>query len=463
METKRVFLIIALILTIEVASAINLEIQKEPVSDVIISELDAPAIFNFHITNNGDRDVFEIYSLVSVEITPKVPFELSRGESKEITLKVKASETLRKNPGLFPFIYRIRSSNSGTQEDRLIINIIPLKEVIQVTPENINPKSEAVEITIENLKTFDFGNVEAEFSSVFFSHSESFTLGPLEKKSLKIDIDQEKLGTLMAGTYILGIDMNIKNATQSLESTMKFVETSGISSKEVKEGSFIKRIEIEKINDGNIPAVAEISVEKNLFSRLFTTFSIAPSKTERKGLVTSYIWIEELRPGESFKVIAKTNWIIPIILIIAVIIIIILWNRYLKSSLILNKKISQVRTKGGEFALKVTIKAKARKYVEKINIVDKLPPIVKLYKRYGTITPDRIDEKNRRLEWNIESLNEGEDRILTYIIYSKIGVVGRFELPPARAIYEENARIKETQSNRVFFVSEPGKKLKEDE
>ncbi|HJX51008.1 MAG TPA: hypothetical protein VJ438_06110, partial [Candidatus Nanoarchaeia archaeon] len=145
------------------------------------------------------------------------------------------------------------------------------------------------------------------------------------------------------------------------------------------------------------------------------------------------------------------------VLIIAIIVLAIIANVYWKSDLILTKKIQQVKTKGGEFALRVSISAKAKKHIEKINIVDKLPPIVKLYQRYGAITPDRVDEKNRRLEWNLESLNEGEDRVLSYIIYSKIGVVGRFELPPARAIYEKKARIKETQSNKVFFVSEPGK------
>ena len=130
---------------------------------------------------------------------------------------------------------------------------------------------------------------------------------------------------------------------------------------------------------------------------------------------------------------------------------------YLTSDIILKKKINFVKTKGGEFALKVSIKVKARRAIERISIMDKLPPIVKLYERYGTIAPDRIDEKKRRIEWNLGSLNEGEDHILSYIIYSKIGVVGKFELPSAKAIYEREGKIKETSSNRVFFVSEPKK------
>jgi hypothetical protein len=457
MEIKRVFLIFAVILAMEFVSAIDLSIQKEAISDVIISEFNEPAIFNFTITNNGERDTFEIYSLVSVDFSQKSSFKLSKWESKEMTLKVKASETIRSNPGTFSFIYKIKGESTGTQEDKLTVNIVKLKEAIEIIPGNINPESETITINIENLKNFDFGDIDADFSSVFFSKSESFSLGPLEKKSLVIPLNKEKVESLMAGQYILGVDMKIYDTQNRIESTIKFTEKSGILSNEVKKGIFIKEIEIEKTNEGNIPAVAEISVEKGVLSRIFTTFSLSPSRTSRKGLTTNYTWVEELRPGESFKVTVKTYWIVPIALIIAIIIIIILWDIYLKSSLILTKKISQVKTKGGEFALKVSIHAKARKHVQKINIIDKLPPIVKLYKRYGTIAPDRVDEKNRRIEWNLESLSEGEERIVTYIIYSKIGVFGKFELPPARAIYERQARIKETQSNKVFFVSEPGK------
>ena len=67
----------------------------------------------------------------------------------------------------------------------------------------------------------------------------------------------------------------------------------------------------------------------------------------------------------------------------------------------------------------------------------------------------KIDMKNRRLEWNVESLNKGEERIFTYIIYSKIGVVGRFELPSTRAVYEKEGKVKNTESNRSFFINEP--------
>ena len=98
------------------------------------------------------------------------------------------------------------------------------------------------------------------------------------------------------------------------------------------------------------------------------------------------------------------------------------YHKYSTSKLTLKKKVSFVKTKGGEFALKVSVIARARSYVENIKITDRLPGMVKLYERYGSIAPDRVDNKNRRVEWDIESLGQGDERMFSYIIYSKIGI-----------------------------------------
>ena len=156
-------------------------------------------------------------------------------------------------------------------------------------------------------------------------------------------------------------------------------------------------------------------------------------------------------------VLDLSNWFYPIIVILLAIGLFILIKKSIEKDLILRKKVSFVKTKGGQFALKINLRLKAKRFIERINIIDKLPPLVKLYERYGAIPPSKIDLENRRLEYNIEKLNKDEERIFTYIIYSKIGVVGKFELPEAKAIYEKQGKIKRTESNRSFFINEPKK------
>ena len=137
-------------------------------------------------------------------------------------------------------------------------------------------------------------------------------------------------------------------------------------------------------------------------------------------------------------------------------------KEYAKTDLKIKKRVTFVKSKGGEFALKVTIMAQAKQYIEKVNIIDRFPPLVKIHNIFGGDRPVRINEKSNRIEWNFERFEAGELRVLSYIIYSKVGVVGRFALPTTTAIFEKDGKIKETSSNRVFFVSEQ-KKIREDE
>jgi hypothetical protein len=52
-------------------------------------------------------------------------------------------------------------------------------------------------------------------------------------------------------------------------------------------------------------------------------------------------------------------------------------------------------------------------------------------------------------------MQPGERRVFSYIIYSKIGVLGKFALPQATAVYERDGKVKETHSNQAFFMLEP--------
>jgi hypothetical protein len=52
-------------------------------------------------------------------------------------------------------------------------------------------------------------------------------------------------------------------------------------------------------------------------------------------------------------------------------------------------------------------------------------------------------------------MQPGERRVFSYIIYSKIGVLGKFALPSVTAVYEKEGKVKEAQSNQAFFMLEP--------
>ena len=136
------------------------------------------------------------------------------------------------------------------------------------------------------------------------------------------------------------------------------------------------------------------------------------------------------------------------------VIIVVFVKRFTGTHVIVRKRVNFVRAKGGEFALKVSIITKATQHVERVNLVDRLPMMVKLHEKTGGEQPTRVDEKNRRIEWNFDKMEAGEIRVVSYIVYSKVGVVGKFELPTAMAIFEREGDIHEVESNKAFFVAE---------
>jgi len=449
---KLKILILSLIILIPFISAINLDVNSKPIKDFVITDLNEPAVFEFTIKNLGKTDNFNIYSLSEIDFSIK-NFSINSNDTKKLIINILPRESIQnKENGHFTFDYKIRDSKNEIQEETLTINIVNLNQAISFIPENINPDSKEITINIKNNLDYEFNNINFKLDSVFFTYSETRNLKSKESKEITIPL--EDLKGIEAGTYILSSKLEFKGKKSETESIIKFLEQEGIETINEKEGILIKRQEIIKRNIGNTAKFINIHLEKNIISFLFTTFNIAP-EIDFNGLNVEYSWNKKISPGDEFKIIAKTNWLFPIIIILLIISLFILIKRTLKADLILRKKVSFVKTKGGEFALKVSLTAKAKRYIEKIHLIDKLPHLVKLYDRFGAISPDRIDLKNRRIEWNIESLNKGEERIFSYIIYSKIGVVGRFELPSAKAVYEKEGKLKEAESNRSFYINEP--------
>ncbi len=439
-------------------NALNLKIEKTTINNVIVSELNNPAVFNLKITNLGAGNDFQIFSLIGVDMTPKGTFKILTGETKNIEVKVYVFETLRKKPGILTFVYNIHDPNIGSQEDTLTINIMPIQDALEIGSQPITPNSSSAIIFIHNKVNSDF-DIEADFSSAFFSASKQFHLEPLEKKELEVSLDREKMKTLVAGQYILTSDFLIQGQEHRVTGNIIFAEQEGILTEESKSGIFFRTHEIKKTNEGNIPTVAVINIKKNIISRLFTTFNAQPSQVTRKGVYVYYVFQQEIKPAESFKIRSRTSWLYPIILLILVLIITYIMYIYTVRDVILKKRVAFVRTKSGDFALRIYLTVKARRYVEKVEINDKLPALVKIHEKFST-PPQKIDHKRHRIGWSIESLQPQEERVFNYIVYSKVAVVGKFELPPATALYEREGKIKESFSNRTSFLNEPLKKGK---
>jgi hypothetical protein len=452
---KKVLLIITTILLLNFASALNITIEKLSSDETMVAELGKPADFQLALTNNGPSTNIELYNLVGFSIYPSGKIPIGNQETKTINVQVYPIGNFN-YIGYYKFKYYIKGDDGSQIEDTLIFKRVKLQDCFSLGAGDFDPESSSVEVFVKNKENFDFGNVNAKLSSPFFNVERAFTLAPYERKNITISLDKEQFKELVAGFYTLDTEIQAQNKKVNYKETLRFVEKEIIKTTETSSGIIVNTQTIKKINEGNVIAKAEINQKKTILSRLFTTFSPEPDTVERKGFLVYYSWNRDIKPGETLEISIRTNWTMPLIIAVLIVIIVVLVKLYTRTNLSLSKRVSFVRAKGGEFALKVFITARAQRYIEKISIIDRLPPLVKVYEKFGVEQPSKIDEKNRRLVWEFDSMQPGEIKTISYIIYSKVGVLGKFALPAAAGVFEREGVLHETQSNKAFFVAEQG-------
>jgi hypothetical protein len=451
-EKNRLFgMVLLLIFSFSFASC-ALKIEEEPVSVVAVKELNLPAIFKLKIINEGVGDSFNIYSLVGVVMEPTEQFYIAHGETKEIILKIYPTLKLKVSPDYYSIEYKLKGLKTGVQEEEIDYTVANLKDAVDISIDAFDPTSDKTYLRITNKAGHKF-NLTVSAQSDFFSSKNEFELDEFGKEVLELKLNKDKMNSLLAGPYISKIKISSMEHSSDSSIIFSFSEKPGIETKEEKSGFFIRKHIIEKINKGNTRTEVYAESEIGLFSSLFTGTNPVAYEKEYLGVNVVYRFKKDISPSETFKIVVTTNWVILLGIIVAIVLIWKFVNKYILSRISLKKNVELVKTKGGEFALRVNIRVKAREFVDKIRIIDRLPSMVKIYEKYGAIAPTRIDERTRTIEWNIGSLGKGEERIINYIIYSKINIVGRFELPKAGALFEFRGNLEESDSNRSFYES----------
>ena len=433
--------------------AMNLVIEKQSVNEVMILGLNEPAIFDLKINNLGTSEDIMFYSFFSPDVYPKGTVHVMGRNSEDVALKIYPPEKI--NTGYYTFDYFIRNDDGEELSQKLMFNVIEFKDAFEIGSEEFDSESKTLKVYVHNKVNFNFENVSVDFSSSFFDFSKNFNLGPNQKNEFVVTLNKDDFKKLMAGYYTFEAKIKAKEVEADLEGTLKFTEKDILTTSKKTYGVIINTNLIEKTNEGNVITNTETVVRKNIVSRLFTSFDPEPNLVEREGFRVYYTWNSEIAPGDVAKITVKTNWTLPFVIVFLIVLILVIIKVYSRKDLVLRKKVSFVNAKGGEFALRVTLIAEARGPVERISIIDRLPLLTKVHEKFGGEMPSRIDEKNKRIEWNFEKLQAGEKRVLSYIVYSKIGILGKFALPSATAVYESEGEVKEVQSNQAFFMLEP--------
>jgi len=451
---KRVLLgFLLIIFIINTACAGDFGVEIIPRADIVIFGLDRenPAIFDFVIDNNLSAERYEIYSLIGSSIEPDGLDYIPLGKSVK-EMKVYPQELVREKTGLYLLEYRVRNKDEDILKDKLKVRVVELSEAIELAANDISINDDSVKVIVRNLKKTAIENMEMRITSEFFDIWKNISIEPEKEVSFIVDIDKESIKGVVAGSYVMTGD--VENAGNA-EGIVNYLESGAVSTDEESFGILSRKNRVIKTNTGNTELSVGIQMERDILTRLFTSYNVEPEKSERQGLFVTYYWTGHIKPGENFVVTTSTNYTFPFLLLLLIIAIIVFLRIYFQRDVILKKRVSHVKTKGGEFALKVRLSIKSKKRLDNVNIIDILPKMTKIYERFGK-KPDKIDEKTRKVYWSIPKLNAGEERVFSYIIYSKLNIVGRFELPIARTVYMVDNKRESASSNKTYFMREFG-------
>ena len=448
--------LIPLLVILLLSTTYALDITTKTNTDVIIKDYTSQITLDLNLTN-ATPGAYNLYTLADVSIQPSQTFQVD-SSSFQKSFTISPNDNLNFT-GNYAFTYVLNQRGKEKYENRMILKILDLEDIIEIASDIIQPESKQLTLYIQNKENVELHNLKTQFSSVLFETEQTtLNLRPNEKLPVTLEIDPDKLSKTKAGAYIITATFELDNTTKKIQGNLYLKENQGITTLDDKAGFLIQSHTISKINSGNTVEPIKIQIQKNIFSRFFTTFDTAPTLIERSGLTVSFIWIKDKHyPTEILTVKSKTNYLFPILILLLGILSYFAYRRYAETKLEIQKSVQPVKASNDTFALKVKLLVKARKSVQNVSITDKIPTIVKVYKKFGTIKPDKIDAHSRKISWSIGDLQTGEERIIDYIIYSKVGVVGKFSLPQALAIFEKEDNVHEIKSNSVFFMNEQSK------
>ncbi len=453
---RYMFLLVVGLLLIGFSSALT--INDSIGSNVIVKEFGNSLAFNMSIFD-GVYGNYNIYTLSDVYINPSSSFHLSDGEDYTDTFSIEPMDRLLENGGAKIIVYTLNQKGVEKYDRKIGIEVLGLAEIIKIKSDKVGLNDEVVVIEIENLEDVDLYNLTVKLSSVLFDVEEDIYLLGGESSIIEIPISNEELKKIKGGVYLFEATFVTPKGDVLIDGNLYLNEEEGVSTFDKNSGIFWRTKTVEKVNTGNTVEDVRVEIKKNILTRFFTTFNEEPLNIVREGFIVKYVWAERLGPSDVFTIKATTNYLYPILFLIVIYFVFVGLKRFFKLKLIIEKTVTPVRTKNGEFALRVRLFVKAKRTLSNVVLIDRVPKTVKIYKKFGLSTPDEIDAVTRRLKWNIGDLKAGEERLFTYVVYSRVGYVGKFVLPPATSRFHFDDKLYTFDSNSVFFLAEQSSKM----
>jgi len=466
---KSILVLLAILLLSISVSAADFDVEVEAIEKTIsFGEL---AKFKLTVYNNmHTKETFKVKTLdyPTWEITTDpllnpIQFTVNPDKKREVII----------------FLNPLHVSNYGVFDVNVIVELVSKKEKVQmpirvnlVSPQagtyietvlatilmddKIDPTKEIlIRIKVDNQNVIEYPDLLVKVESSLINEEIEVSLGKKEKKTLPLTKSIDPQTPPQEVTVVVKVISNNK----TLDTKVKRVEvigTSEITKKEESRNRFLKTInEMTITNIGNAQHTEGIKIESSIIQNLFT--SSRPKGKFIKEDGKRYLAIPlDIPPGETTTVIVTKNYIT--LVIIAVLIGILLMLYYVfRSPLTIRKTATNIGVKeGGVSELKIVLNVsnRSKNRLKDISVIDRIPNIADMEKglTIGTLHPSKIlkhEKKGTIIKWNIDALDAGDERVISYKIKSHLSILGEFSLTQAIAKFHFKGKEIVTHSNTL--------------
>ena len=298
-----------------------------------------------------------------------------------------------------------------------------------------------VRVRLENLNALSIPSLKVLVSS---SHFEDYFEAPISPNSELIryvpftinPYTPPSVDTLTIRLYLDGILLFRNDFEYEIrENRLLFERDSSLSKKKFLFNTYHVILE----NKGNVDSSEVFSYPIGRFAHMFTRTNV-PSEFVITESGSELVFDVSLTPSEVTEIVIITDYratFYSILSLLILIVVVLVLYFTLRSPILVTKKAAIVAEKDGgtqEIKILLNIRNRTNKNLENISVVDRIPDITEIEKEVslGTLMPSKVirhAKKGTLIKWNFPSIEGFEERIITYKIHSKLGILGGFELP----------------------------------
>ncbi|MBS3133282.1 hypothetical protein J4470_04130 [Candidatus Woesearchaeota archaeon] len=449
---KLLFALITLFLLIPAAQAADFQVESLPVIDSILHS--EQAAFDVRITNNqGSKDTFRFsYTDLFWDVLSDPLYhyfsgvDIRSGDSETVRLLLKPVKELE--IGLYKVGVTIKSEKGKSSETiPLFITLRPEKPLIQEylaavsriveIPSVVYPNENiTVKVNLINRNPRNLSEVKLVFSSELLTREVKTSLNPLEKKMVVESFSLDPL--TVPRKDVLNVKLVVDGAV--LEPEIKEPYEVGAYSEIVVDSSetrklFLKRIEETiYVNRGNVENSKTVEFEIGFFRKLFTKAFPEPFIIKRGGK-QFLAWEVVLEPAESLTIVRTVSYVPLLVLVLLIAAAVILYY-LLRSPVCAIKKAGILNLREGgisELKIIVHVKNRSSQAFERLTVTDSIPTMAQVTTGpdIGTVKPASVynDGMKTIVKWELDRIEKGEERILSYKMRSHLAILGSLTLP----------------------------------